>query len=64
MGQAMKVPINQLIMNKTGVSGANIIEKIEESGDFFTGYDINKLEICDMMDAGIIDSLNVIEVIL
>ena len=60
----MKIPINQLILNKTGVSGANIIEKIEASGDFFTGYDINKEELCDMMDSGIIDSLNVIKVIL
>ena len=60
----MRIPINKLIENKIGMSGANIIQKIDEQGDFFTGFDINKLEICDMMDAGIIDSLNVIKVIL
>ena len=60
----MKVPIEQLIRNKTGVSGAGILEKIKEKGDFFTGFDIKKEEICDMMDQGIYDSYNVIKVIL
>lgn len=30
----------------------------------FLGCDIKSLEICDMMDRGIIDSLNVVKVIL
>ena len=40
LGEAMKVPLSQLITNKSGVSAAHIIEKIEDAGDFFTGYDI------------------------
>lgn len=38
--EALKVPIQKLIQNKTGSSGAHIIGKIEEAGDFFTGYDL------------------------
>lgn len=64
LGQAMQVPISKLIRNKTDNSGAHIIEQILESGDFFTGFDVKNLEICDMMDRGIYDSYNVIKVIL
>ena len=58
------MPINQLLTNKTGASAANILEKIESHGDFFTGYDMREEEICDLMDVGIYDSCNVIKVIL
>jgi chaperonin GroEL len=51
-------------MNKEGLSAANKIEKILDAGDFFTGYDIRNEEICDMMDRGLYDSLNVVKVIL
>ena len=64
LGQAMQVPIQKLIRNKTNTSGAHIIDKIEQSGDFFTGYDLQNERMCDMMEAGIYDSLNVIKVIL
>jgi chaperonin GroEL (HSP60 family) len=64
LGQAMRVPIQNLIKNKTDNSGAHIIDQIENSGDFFTGFDVKNEEICDMMDRGIYDSLNVIKVIL
>jgi len=60
----MRVPISNLIKNKTDSSGAHIIEQIENSGDFFTGFDVKNEEICDMMDRGIYDSFNVIKVIL
>lgn len=64
LGQAMRVPVNKLIMNKTGLEGANILCKIEESGDPFCGFDVKREEICDMMDRGIYDSFNVIKVLL
>ena len=40
LGQAMKVPIRQLIQNKTGTNGAEILDQIIEREDLFTGYDI------------------------
>lgn len=64
LSEALKAPINTLVMNKEGLSAANKIDKILEAGDFFTGYDIRNEEICDMMDRGLYDSLNVVKVIL
>ena len=64
LSEALKAPINTLVMNKEGLSAANKIDKILEAGDFFTGYDVRKEEICDMMDRGLYDSLNVVKVIL
>jgi chaperonin GroEL len=64
LSEALKSPINTLVMNKEGLSAANKIDKILAAGDFFTGYDIRNEEICDMMDRGIYDSLNVVKVIL
>lgn len=64
LGQAMKRPVNQLIMNKTGQNGGLILKKIQEEASMFTGFDVRNLKICDMMDAGIYDSYNVIKVIL
>jgi len=64
LGQAMKIPIQKLFLNKTNSKGGVLIDKINEAGDFFTGFDMKNEVICDMMDAGIYDSLNVIKVIL
>jgi len=64
LGIAMKKPLATLIENKQGFSGASIIEKIMDSEDFFTGYDVKNEIVCDMMDSGIYDSYNVIKVIL
>ena len=64
LGRALQAPINQLVMNQENRSAAHILDKMSEAGDFFTGYDIKKQEMCDMMDRGIYDSYNVIKVIL
>jgi len=46
------------------VGAASVIDKIEQREDFFTGFDLRKEEVCDMMERGIYDSFNVIKVIL
>ena len=60
LAKALKQPIRILIENKTGLQAAPIIDKIEQSGYLFTGFDVQKEEICDMMDRGIVDSLKVV----
>jgi chaperonin GroEL len=50
-----------LIENKTALSAPPIIEKIEETGDLFVGYDVQQEKLVDMMDAGVVDSLKVVQ---
>ena len=64
LGQAMKQPIRQVIWNKLGKDPAPILDKIEKSADFFTGFDCFSEEICDMIDRGIYDSYSVVKVLL
>ena len=39
----------------------SIIEKIATDGGLFTGYDVRKECICDMVEEGIVDSLQVVQ---
>lgn len=60
LGEALKKPMKILIENKTGQSSAGIIQKIEEDGDLFTGYDVREEKLVDMVDEGIVDSYKVV----
>jgi len=40
MQEALRCPIRYVIENKTGESCGHIIEKIENEGNFFAGYDV------------------------
>ena len=60
LGEALRSPIKILIENKTGLSAPPIIDKIEKTGDFFMGFDVQQEKIVDMMDAGVVDSLKVV----
>jgi len=64
LGQALKVPIDQLVYNKENRSAAHVLDKLSKANDFFTGYDIREQELCDMMDRGLYDSFNVVKVVL
>ena len=54
---ALRQPIKIIIENKTGTSSAKIIEEIERTGDMFTGYDVQKEQVCDMVESGVVDSI-------
>lgn len=58
----MQMPIKTLLRNH-GHSNA-VLEKIEAEGDIFFGYDFKRQQLCDMIDAGIYDSYNVIKTVL
>lgn len=63
LSEALKEPMRQIIINKTGNSPESIIEQMtrEEHGGFFTGYDAKNDRIVDMVEAGIVDSLLVVQ---
>lgn len=56
------MPIKTLLANH-GYSEL-VLEKIEEEGDIFYGYDFKRQQLCDMIDAGIYDSYNVVKTVL
>ena len=58
--EALKIPIKLVIENKTGLNSALIIEKIEAEGSMFTGFDVNREVLCDMVEEGVVDSLQVV----
>ena len=74
MSEALKRPIRCIIQNKTAADCGFIIEKIDEEGSFFAGFDVKKgnrsfvvitvEEICDMMESGVVDSFAVVKTIL
>ena len=49
-----------MIENKTALDSALILEKIEAEGNLFTGFDVQSEELCDMVEHGIVDSLQVV----
>ncbi len=49
-----------MIENKTGKNAASIIEKIENSDMLFSGYDVKRECVCDVVDEGIVDSFAVV----
>ena len=63
-----------VITNKLGKDCGNIISRIENEGSFFTGYDVKNGisifilifidKVVDMIDAGIVDSYNVVKTVL
>ena len=57
---ALRQPIKIIIENKTGVDAAKIIDEIEQSGDMFTGFDVQREVICDMVEDGVVDSIQVV----
>ena len=59
--EALRQPIKVIIENKTGLNSAKIIEEIETTGDMFTGYDVQKEQVCDMVENGIVDSIQVVQ---
>lgn len=61
LASALKKPIRQLIKNKTALESEPIIEKIEREGGLFTGYDVKRECICDMVESGIVDSYLVVQ---
>ena len=42
MEQALKAPIRFVIENKLGTKAAPIIDKINQEGNFFAGYDVKQ----------------------
>ena len=58
---ALQIPIKSLIENKTALESANIIEKIASEESLFVGYDVRREKVCDMVEAGIVDSLQVVQ---
>ena len=58
---ALRQPIKIIIENKTGVSAAKIIDEIEEAGDLFTGFDVQREVVCDMVEDGVVDSIQVVQ---
>lgn len=62
LGEAMERPIKTLVQNSGG--NMSVLEAIEQSGDMFTGYDLRRMEMVDMMERGIYDSYSVIKVLL
>lgn len=59
--EALKMPIKLVIENKTALNSARIIEKIENEGNIFTGFDVKNEQLCDMIEEGIVDSLQVVQ---
>jgi chaperonin GroEL len=59
--EALRVPIKLVIENKTALNSALVIEKIEAEGNMFTGFDVNREVICDMVEEGVVDSLQVVQ---
>ncbi|CDW79081.1 chaperonin cpn60-mitochondrial-like [Stylonychia lemnae] len=75
MADALQTPLRMVIENKIGKDCGHIINKIEESNNIFAGFDCRKgkfsvddnycvEEIVDMVDTGVVDSLNVIKTVL
>ena len=60
LAEALQQPIRLVIENKTGKSAAYTIEKIENEGSIFAGYDAKNEQICDMVEEGIVDSQQVV----
>ena len=50
------MPIKLVIENKTGLSAAQILTRIEAEGGIFTGFDVKEERLCDMIEEGIVDS--------
>ena len=61
LASALKEPIKSVIRNKTALEPHTILAEIENEGGFFTGYDVKKEKIVDMVEAGIVDSLLVVQ---
>jgi len=59
--EALKMPIKLVIENKTALNSALILEKIEAEGDMFIGFDVKEEKLCDMIEVGIVDSLQVVQ---
>ncbi len=50
MQEALKCPIRYVIENKTGESCGHILEKIENEGNFFAGYDVKNGKLYSRMN--------------
>ena len=61
LAEALQQPIRLVIENKTGKSAALTIEKIENEGSIFVGFDAKNEKICDMVEEGIVDSQQVVQ---
>ena len=59
--EALKMPIKLVIENKTALNSAIILDKIESEGNMFTGFDVKEEKLCDMIEEGIVDSLQVVQ---
>ena len=59
--EALQAPIKLVIENKTALDSSLILEKIEAEGNIFTGFDVQSEELCDMVENGIVDSLQVVQ---
>ena len=57
---ALRQPIKIIIENKTGLNAAKIIDEIEQTGDMFTGFDVQREVVCDMVEDGVVDSIQVV----
>ncbi len=55
------MPIKLVIENKTALKSATILRKIEEEGNMFAGFDVKEEKICDMVEEGVVDSLQVVQ---
>ena len=59
--EALQMPIKLVIENKTALKSATILRKIEEEGNIFAGFDVKEEKICDMVETGVVDSLQVVQ---
>jgi len=58
LAKALEEPFRQLAQN-AGVEPSKLIREIRNLNDDTSGYDFARLEVCDLFEAGIIDSCDV-----
>jgi chaperonin GroEL len=56
--RALEEPIRQIVEN-SGLEGSVVVEKVKEAKVATYGFDAERMEYCDMMQAGIIDPTKV-----
>lgn len=59
--EALRMPIRKLIENKTGLNSARILQDIDQSGSIFVGFDVRREQVCDLVEDGVVDSLQVVQ---
>ena len=56
--RALEAPMRQIAEN-AGIDGAVVVKKVSEARKYSFGYDAERHEYCDMLEAGVIDAAKV-----